>query len=145
MQMYRNFSLAEMTASDTARRMGISNNPPAEAVAHIGELCGTILQPLRDAWGKPIVVTSGYRCERLNKAVGGAATSAHCFGWAADLQPQDMRDFGKFANFVKSFLLTKGIRFDQLIEERSGSTRWLHIGIRNRNGEQRGQTFNMVV
>lgn len=145
MKMYNNFTLNELTDSDTARRLHIDNTPPTEAIAHLGELVGTILQPLREAWGKPIRITSGYRCSKLNKAVGGVGTSAHLYGWAADCQPSNDRDFEMFKDFVAAFVKGTGIRFDQIIEEHSASSRWVHIGIRNKDGDQRGQLFRMDV
>ena len=71
----KNFTLSELVASDTATRMGIDNSPDDKATANLRLLATAILQPLRDKYGKPITVTSGYRCTALNKAVGGVATS----------------------------------------------------------------------
>lgn len=145
MKMYKNFTLDEFVRSDTARSRGIDNTPPDEAIAHLGELVGGILQPLRDSWGKPIMVTSGYRCDKLNKAVGGSASSAHLQGYAADIQPQDMEDFAFFTDFIQAWVQGRHIRFDQIIIEQSGTSKWVHIGIRNLKGEQRGQLFEMTI
>ena len=145
MRMYKNFTLDEFVRSDTARSRGIDNTPPDEAIAHLGELVGVILQPLRDAWGKPINVTSGYRCSELNKAVGGSGNSAHLYGYAADIQPADMKSFPLFTDFIQSFVTGRHIPFDQIIIEQSTSSKWIHIAVRNRNGEQRGQLFGMRV
>ena len=71
----KNFTLSELVASDTATRMGIDNSPDEEVVKKLRLLATSILQPLRDRYGKPITVTSGYRCSKLNKAVGGVSTS----------------------------------------------------------------------
>jgi uncharacterized protein YcbK (DUF882 family) len=71
----KNFTLSELVASDTATRLGIDNVPDKKAEANLRLLATTILQPLRDRYGKPIIVTSGYRCTALNKAVGGVASS----------------------------------------------------------------------
>lgn len=141
--MSKNFSLAELVASDTARRRGIDNTPSFEVVSHLEELCDNLLQPLRDAWGAPISVTSGFRCHKLNQAVGGVATSAHLMGYAADLQISDMKKFDEFVKFVVGWIKDKS--FDQCLIERSGSTRWLHIGYKNQNGEQRHQIKNIVL
>ena len=143
--MYKNFTLAELTASSVARSKGIDNTPPAEAIAHLGELVGAILQPLRDAWGRPIKVTSGYRCPNLNKAVGGVANSAHQYGYAVDVQPQSMADFGEFVNFITAWVQGQGIKFDQIIIEKSSTSRWVHIGVRDKDGRQRMQLFGMAV
>ena len=65
----RHFTLQELTRSDTARRLGINNTPPASAIQALHALVNDVLDPLRDAWGGPIRVTSGYRCPALNRAV----------------------------------------------------------------------------
>lgn len=141
--MSKNFSLAEMVAGDTARRKGIDNIPSFEVVSHLAEFCDNLLQPLRDAWGKPINVTSGYRCQKLNQIVGGVATSAHLRGYAADLQISNMKMFDEFVKFVVNWIKDKD--FDQCLIEQSGNTRWLHIGYKNQNGEQRHQIKNIVL
>ena len=66
------FSIKELTRSTTARRLGIDNTPPASAVIALHQLVDHVLDPLREAWGGPIRVNSGYRCPQLNKAVSGA-------------------------------------------------------------------------
>ena len=73
------FTLEEMTASPTARRLGIDNTPTPDAVIALHNLVKEVLDPLREAWGAPIVVTSGYRCPKLNSCVGGVRMSQHCF------------------------------------------------------------------
>lgn len=143
--MYNNFTLSEFVRSDTADRLGIDNTPTTEAIAHLGELVGSILQPLRDAWGKPIIVTSGYRCKELNKAVGGVANSSHLTGYAADIQCEDMQDFYYFSEFIAEFVMSQHIRFDQIITEQSDSAKWVHIAVRRNNGDQRGMLFGMRV
>ncbi|MCD7803098.1 MAG: D-Ala-D-Ala carboxypeptidase family metallohydrolase, partial [Clostridiales bacterium] len=69
------FTIEELTKSDTATRRGIDNTPTAEAVRNLTTLVDKVLDPLRSAWGGPIVVNSGYRCKALNEAVGGSKTS----------------------------------------------------------------------
>ena len=89
------FTLAELLKSNTAKQNGIDNTPTFEVVRHLEELTEKILDPLRAAWGKPIRVKSGYRCPRLNAAVGGSKTSVHMIGYAADLQTSgSFRYFG---------------------------------------------------
>lgn len=73
--MGKYFTLRELIKSDTAIRCGIDNNPTKEEIANINNLIDNILDPLREAYGRPIIVTSGYRCERLNKLVKGSKTS----------------------------------------------------------------------
>ena len=91
MQLTKNFSLHEFTKSNTAARRGIDNNPTAEHIHNLVELCEHVLQPLRDAIGKSIRISSGYRSAELNEAIGGASrngkpTSDNCFGRAADIE-----------------------------------------------------------
>lgn len=83
----KNFSYSEFEASDTAKRLGIVNAITTVDVREaIRELTLTVLQPLRDAWGLPLHINSGYRCPALNKAVGGTAGSQHVKGEAADIK-----------------------------------------------------------
>lgn len=143
----KNFSYSEFTESSTAKAMGINNNLPTPAVkAAVKELAEKILQPLRDAYGKGIRITSGYRCPALNKAVGGSATSAHLTGYAADLQPMD-GDIAMFTKFAVEWLKRTGTAFDQCIIERSTRTgaRWLHIGLKGPGGKQRKQFLNITI
>jgi uncharacterized protein YcbK (DUF882 family) len=94
--MGKYFTLRELIKSDTAIRCGIANNPTKEEIANINNLIDNILDPLREAYGKPIIVTSGYRCERLNKLVKGSKTSQHRFGQAADIRTiEDTREENK--------------------------------------------------
>lgn len=131
--MSKYFSLAELLASDTAKKKGIDNTPTFEQVQHLAELAQW-LDGFREFWGGPVVVSSGFRCDKLNKAVGGAKTSAHLTGWAADLQPKK----GKQSAFNAAFLeWAKDKQFDQIIRETSGKTEWLHVGLRSQTGSQR--------
>lgn len=135
----KHFTFREFERSETAERLKIDNRLPELVEAHVVELVDILLDPLREAWGGPLVVTSGYRCPELNKAVGGSETSAHTAGWAADLVPGDGRGVQELVNFAIEWLTATGLPYDQLIDERSGGSRWLHLGIRNLNGEQRRQ------
>ena len=141
---FPNFTLAEFLVSDTAKRKKIDNFPTWQAVANLTELTSTILQPLRTAWGSGIHINSGYRCEELNKAVGGSATSVHKIGAAADLYPVN-GEFAKFALFVQDFLTDNNIPFDQLLLETSGRDRWVHIGLKSNYGEQRRQVKYITI
>ena len=137
------FELDEFIRSDTAKKYGIDNTPTFAIVAHLDELVESILDPLRAAYGKPITVTSGYRCNSLNKAVGGADTSAHKIGYAADVVAENFTEFRQFA--VSWFQATKP-KFDQLLLEKDSSGKeWIHIGLYNRNGQQRGQIMILNV
>lgn len=138
MTNFKNFTLAELIASDTASSGGIDNTPSFEDVERLAELCDQFLQPLRDAWGSGIVVSSGYRSADLNKSVGGSDTSVHMKGWAADTYPSNGR-FEDYCNFVRAWAAKYGIKFDQLLIESQGRKRWLHIGLKSNAGMQRGQ------
>ena len=146
--------MLEFTNSATARKLGIDNTPTAEHRTNLEELVAKLLDPLREAWaircaneqwGTPaLTVTSGYRGFRLNKAVGGSTTSAHCVGFALDIVPANGR-LSEFKAFCCDFLA--GRPFDQMISEdenAAGVPRWIHIGYKNAQGGQRRQLLSMV-
>ena len=138
-----NFTLGEFIASDTAKKKGIDNTPTLVDIYHLEELCVNLLQPIREAWGKPIKVTSGYRCYKLNKAVGGSNTSVHMKGWAADIKPAS-GSYKDFEEFVVQFLQDHPeIRFDEAIRETSGTSKWLHLGYKSNLGGQRRLIFDI--
>lgn len=86
MQLTNNFSLHEMTKSETAIRLGMENAPTDEVIASLRALCEKVLQPVREHYGKGVKVNSGYRAPEVNAAVGGSKTSDHCKGQAADIE-----------------------------------------------------------
>lgn len=137
------FTLWELVKSETAEKKGISNFPSFEVVDHLRQLTEEILDPMREAWGGPLTVTSGYRCKALNKAVGGVATSAHLEGWAADIRPADKRRTAKFILWAACWLEEKRINYDQAIDEQIKGERWLHIALKSNDGRQRRQ--NLVI
>lgn len=139
MRRHKNFELCEFVESETAEKKGIDNTPTFDAVLALDELVSKILQPLREAWGKPLIISSGYRCEELNKAVGGVANSAHLYGNAADVQVASSKDFDEFVEFAEKWLRENKVKFDQSIRESSKEAHWWHIGLRNSKGEQRKQ------
>lgn len=158
-QLTKNFTLAELTKSSTGDLAGLDNTPNAAAIVNLKHLAENILQPLRDNIAKPIIVNSAYRSHLVNKAVGGADTSAHRFGHAVDLIVPSYAggNVKKLCQFIEKFLKSKNIKFDQLIYEYGSATQptkgWVHIGIKRGNGAQRGQvitinskgTFNGIV
>ena len=117
----KNFTLEEMISSATATERRIDNTPSEEVKENIQRLVDNALQPIRDMYGKPITVNSGYRSPELNKAVNGAKNSQHLTGCAADIT------VGSKASNKELFglILKRDIPFDQLIDE-SGYA-WLHI------------------
>jgi zinc D-Ala-D-Ala carboxypeptidase len=86
MQLSKNFSLEEMTKSETALRHGMDNTPKAAEIANLVVLCEKVLQPVRDHYQKGVKVNSGYRHPDVNAKVGGSKTSDHCLGMAADIE-----------------------------------------------------------
>lgn len=145
MKKYNYFDLAEFVKSNAAKKKGIDNTPSFEIVDHLNELVRDILEPLRAAYGAPIRVSSGFRCPALNKAIGGAATSVHMIGYAADLQVGG--SFNKFRDFVVDWFKSTGKKFDQILLESDARTgaKWIHIGLYNNCGQQRGQIKVMEV
>ncbi|MET3132852.1 zinc D-Ala-D-Ala carboxypeptidase [Oxalobacteraceae bacterium GrIS 1.11] len=119
MQLTANFSLAEMTASQTATRQGIVNTPSQDVIDNLGRVAA-VLEQIRALVGAPIHVSSGYRAPALNRAVGGAANSAHVLGLAADITVPSMTP-QQLAKAIKA----GGIEFDQLIYEGT----WVHVGL----------------
>ena len=138
MGKHRYFELREFIVSTTAKKKGIDNTPSFDVVEHLDELVEKVLDPLRAAYGMPIVVSSGYRCAALNRAVGGVPDSVHILGWAADLQVRG--SFSKFVEFVVEWFRKTGTKFDQLLlESDAKGNKWIHIGLYNNLGQQRGQ------
>ena len=86
MNLSANFTLKELTKSETAARLDIDNTPNEEQIESLRLLCENILQPVRDHFGKPVKITSGFRCPAVNQATGGSATSDHCKGQAVDFE-----------------------------------------------------------
>lgn len=125
------FTLEEMTASDTARRLGICNKAPSGVVKNLGFLASNLLEPLRTLIGKPILITSGYRCELLNQKVGGSPTSQHRYGQAVDIQVQGMSP-----KTLYTIIKSSNLDYDQLILEKTKSAEWVHISYTKHNRKQ---------
>jgi len=119
------FTIEEMYASDTAKRLGIDNKPTTQKMINLVYLCAHVLEPLRVAMNEPVKIGSGYRCEKLNKAVGGVYNSQHLKGQAADLCIDgDLKKGKRWFNYIKEHL-----PFDQLIWEHNPKTGsyWVHV------------------
>lgn len=115
------FTIEELIRSATASARGIDNTPPTVAAVALRALTDNVLDPLREAWGRPITVSSGYRCPALNAAVGGARNSHHIRGMAADITTGNTTDNRRLFQLV----LDLGLPFTQLIDERGFA--WVHI------------------
>lgn len=124
--MSKNFSIQELCRSTTAEFYGIDNTPTKEVENNLNMLINNVLQPLRDIYGKPIHVNSGYRCPKLNKKVGGVSTSHHLRGFAADIVGFDRSKAE--SNQLFQILKSNGFKFTQLIWEhdKNGSW-WVHV------------------
>ena len=140
----RYFKLEELLDSSTARKLSDQNMPSWEVIENLLALA-LVLDGIREAWGKPVYVSSGFRNEKINKAVGGVVGSAHLRGDAADIYvaggKKVMDDFGEF---LVKYLADKG--FDQLLREKSKSGGyWYHLSLKNKDGLQRKQIKDMFV
>lgn len=118
------FTIEELCASATAKAKGIDNKPNTQQMINLVYLAAYVLEPLRVAMKEPIKIGSGFRCDKLNKAVGGVAKSQHMKGQAADLCIDgDMEKGKKWFNYIKN-----NLPFDQLIwEHNSKGTYWVHV------------------
>lgn len=135
----KNFSYKEFENSDTAKRRGIVNTITTfEVRDSVKALVLNVLQPLRDAWGKPLVVNSGYRCPALNNEVGGVPTSQHCKGEAADISCDEPLELARLA-------VAMNLPFDQLIvyptfvhfsHKLNGEQRWKVLYNKSYKGER---------
>lgn len=122
MNLSDNFTLEEMVRSTTAEARGIDNTPSQDEIENLKELAVNVLQPIRDRYGKPIYINSGYRCPSLNRAVGGVSNSQHKIGHAADIHSEDNKELW---DLIVGMVNNKEIEVDQLIDESNLS--WIHI------------------
>lgn len=132
------FTVGEFTRSATADRYGINNCLPSiKESDNIRRLVVNVLDPLRRAYGKPIHISSGYRCPKLNSLVGGSKASDHMTGCAADIKgtPDTPEENERLFRLIQSMKLP----FDQLIDEKSFS--WVHVS--HREKDNRGQVFSL--
>lgn len=156
-KLSQNFSLDEMIASSTAKAKGISNIPTAQHKSNLKYLCVSVLEPLRTLLntkytvyqGKKVKsvsmkITSGYRSSALNKAVGGSSTSAHCQGLASDFDvvitftdnTKKTVPYTETYENIKGWVKVGKLTLDQLIQEKSGSSTWIHIGVKPDNNRK---------
>lgn len=137
MKLTKNLSLQEMLKSRTATRLGLSNSPNEEHVKNMQALAENIFQPLRDYFGVPIHISSGYRSEALNNAIGGSKSSQHCKGEAMDID----RDGYSQPNNAQIFEYIKNnLDFDQMIWEfgTQQNPEWVHVS-HKRDGKNRAE------
>lgn len=111
MNLSANFTLKELTDSDTAKKKGLDNTPTLQVIENLTTLAENILQPVRDHYGKSVKVNSGYRSSEVNASVGGSKTSDHCKGQAADIEIIGVAN-GDLAQWIAS-----NLKFTQVILE----------------------------
>lgn len=138
----RFFDLEEFLDSSVARQKGVSNLPSWTIIEHLNELA-MFMDQLREDWGSGIRITSGFRCPKLNDNYipGASKTSVHKIGYACDCYPMNGQ-YKEFVAFIKEWCKDK--QFDQIIEERSGKSIWIHIGLFSNRGEQRRMVFKIA-
>ena len=135
----KNLTLQELIDSNTAKAKGIDNSPTNEHLRNLIEIANNIFQPLRDGIGKPIRISSGYRSEKLNKAVGGSKTSQHNKGQALDLVATTGFTNKDIFDYIK-----KNLEFDQLIFEfgTDKNPDWVHVSYNK--GKNRNQVLKAI-
>lgn len=143
MQLSKHLSLAEVTRSDSAKRNGISNQPTPEHLENFKKLAEHIFEPIREHFGKPISISSGYRSKELNAKIGGSLTSQHCSGEAIDIDMDGTPD--GITNKMVFDYIKANLNFDQLIWEfgNSQSPDWVHVSYES-TGKQRKQILKAV-
>ncbi|MBO7046128.1 MAG: peptidase M15 [Prevotella sp.] len=144
------FALREFLKSDTAEKHGIPNVPLKCHIMRLRNLAVRCLEPTRQRFGLPLLVTSGYRCPRLNELVGGVHNSQHMTGEAADIQvPRKYWPFCVTTQEQMALILWDWMRvclpdYDQLIVEHSGATWWVHVSCRIDLTKNRRKAFKLT-
>ena len=142
MQLSEHLTLAEVTKSQTATRLGISNDPDAHQLAALKAIAEHIFEPVRNHFGVPIGISSGLRSKALNKAIGGSARSQHCHGQALDI---DADIYGGINNRNIFRYIQNHLDFDQLIWEfgDDNNPAWVHVSFVD-DDTNRGQTLRAI-
>ena len=138
MQISKNFNLSEFTKSGFADTYGIDNTPDQISKDNICRLVNEVLQPIRDEFGEPIIINSCYRCERVNRGVGGSNNSDHKYGCAADIRTESnlLHDNMRLWNCIMQMVKDGKIKCRQIVFEhgrRSIGPQWIHISINHDN------------
>ena len=137
MKLSENLDLSEVIRSESAKRHGISNQPTPEHIENFKLLAEKIFQPIRDHFGVPIRISSGYRSKELNAKIGGSASSQHCKGQAIDID----QDGTSITNRQVFDFIKNNLPFDQLIFEfgDDDNPAWVHVSYSK--NQQRGQVL----
>ena len=143
MQISKHLSLAEVSRSETAKRKGINNTPSGEHLENFKKLAENIFEPIREHFGVPIHISSGYRSKELNAAIGGSSSSQHCSAEAIDID-MDGSPNGVTNKMVFDFI-KDNLNFDQMIWEFGNDTNpdWVHVSYES-TGKQRKQILKAV-
>ena len=146
MKLSEHFDLSEFTRSATADKLHIDNTIPEELIPNLKNLCEQVLEPLREHFGIPVIISSGYRCPALNQAVGGVPNSQHLKGEAADiiLPPSTLNSQHSTLNDWFLWIMDN-THFDQLGYEQSGSTKWIHVSCKPDPTENRQSIFRKTM
>ena len=131
--MTEHFKLEEFIRSSTAQQLGIDNTPSEEVILNLRNLCEKVLEPLRQWYGKPISISSGYRCPALNRAVGGVTKSQHMKGEAADIRLPSIAIGRKMLEYIVFHL-----PYDQVIwEHNTDGLYWIHVSLKRDSRKNR--------
>jgi hypothetical protein len=143
MQISKHLSLAEVSRSETAKRKGINNTPSGEHLENFKKLAENIFEPIREHFGVPIHISSGYRSKELNAAIGGSSSSQHCSAEAIDID-MDGSPNGVTNKMVFDFI-KDNLNFDQLLWEFGNDTNpdWVHVSYES-TGKQRKQILKVI-
>lgn len=140
-----NITLNELLASQKARQYNIDNMPGHAVLCNLIESSVNCWQVARDILGVPIRITSGYRCPKLNKRVGGVGNSSHLHGLAIDFQAPQFGNNRKIVEKLSKEFKRCGVKFDQAIIEKPNSPNaWVHLGYKKWDGSQRCSTFTIA-
>lgn len=143
-KLSNNIYLSEVIASRTALKNRIDNTPNGIILQNLTESAENLWQKVRELLGVPMLITSGYRCPRLNKLAGGVPTSAHQYGYAIDFHAPAFGSPAKIVEFLKHEMPKHGLAFDQIIIEfPSSPNAWVHLAYKNANGQQRGRALQI--
>lgn len=134
MNLSKNFTLSELTYSNSADSYNIENTPGRLELENLKKLCNEVLQPIRDKWGDSIFINSGYRSPSVNRLVKGSASSQHIKGQAADITVGSKEGNKKLFDMIVQMIENKEITVGQLIDEKD--YKWIHISLPYRKVNQ---------
>lgn len=140
MKLSEHFSLSEFEHSVTAIRCNIDNSVPSELIPLLRNLCERVLEPLRQHVGEPVIISSGYRCQELNRRVGGASNSQHLTGEAADISVNNTPKLRQWYIWM-----AENLPYDLLILEKKGKKCWIHVSCKLDLSQNRKKAFKLSI